>query len=396
MRAMPLTRRSFMHAFGLGSVGALAVDPAMLLAARGREALTGLAPRERDAASALAADATAIRLNSNENPLGPGEKALAAIRGAFSEANRYPFAPESAVQAAIARAHNVTADHVLVGCGSGEILRTAVSAYVAPARPLVAGSPTFEDPADYARALGLPVIDVPVDRQLRLDLDAMGGRAKGAGLVFFCNPNNPTATVHGAAAVAGFAAHLNRTSRDTTILVDEAYHEYVDDPDYRTAVPLALDNPRVIVSRTFSKVFGMAGLRIGYAVARPETLAPLRRFKLGAGVNVLAAAAAIAGLEDADHVAAERARNRDVRQFTRDALARLGYPSAASQTNFLMVDVRRSIQGVIDGCRREGVLIGRPFPPLTTYARISVGTMAEMQRAVDVLGRVLARGTGQG
>ena len=391
MRAMSLTRRSFIQAFGIGTAGAAAFGPGALVAARGREALSALAPWERDASTAV--DPTAIRLNSNENPLGPGAAALDAIHAAFSEANRYPFAPETAVQAAIARAHGVREDHVLVGCGSGEVLRMAVNAYVSTSRPLVAGAPTFEDPAHHANTMGAPVIEVPVDRALRLDLDGMAARVPGAGLVFFCNPNNPTATVHGASAVAGFIARVSQASPKTVVLVDEAYHEYVDDASYRTAVPIALDNPRVIVSRTFSKVFGMAGLRIGYAIGRPEALAPLRRHKLGAGVNVLAAAAAIAGLADTGHIEAERARNREVRQFTRDRLTKLGFDPGPSDTNFLMVNVRRNVQEVIDGCRARGVLIGRPFPPLTTYARVSIGTMDEMRRAVDVFARVLGDAT---
>jgi histidinol-phosphate aminotransferase len=285
---------------------------------------------------------------------------------------------------------------VLLGCGSTEVLKMAVAACVGPGHALVTASPTFEDPAYHARATRAPVIEVPVDRELRLDLDGMRDRAANAGLIFFCNPNNPTATVHGASAVSGFVSAVNRLSPATTILIDEAYHEYVDDPAYQTAIPLALDNPRVIVSRTFSKVFGMAGLRIGYAIGRPEALEPLKKHRLGAGVNVLAAAAAIGSLADADHIAAERVRNREVRQFTRDAISKLGYHVPVSNTNFLMVDVRRKVEDVIDGCRKEGVLIGRPFPPLATHARISIGTMEEMRKCVEVLGRVLGRATSHG
>jgi histidinol-phosphate aminotransferase len=393
---MPITRRSFMQAFGIGTAAAAAYGPSRVFAARGREAMVGLSPWERDRALALAANGTAIRLNSNENPLGPGPAALDAIRSAISEANRYPFGPEADVVSAIARARSVKPDHVLLGCGSTEVLRMAVTAYVSPARPLVTAAPTFEDPGHHARAMGAQVVEVPVDHDLRIDLDAMRDRASNAGLIFFCNPNNPTATVHGASAVSNFVSAVNRVSPRTTILIDEAYHEYVEDPGYQTAIPLALDNPRVIVSRTFSKVFGMAGLRIGYAIGRPEALEPLKKYQLDAGVNVVAAIAAIAAIAEDGHIAAERARNHDVRQFTRDALTKFGYPVAPSNTNFIMVDVRRNVQSVIDGCRTEGVLIGRPFPPLTTHARISIGTMDEMRRCVDVLGHVLGRTTSQG
>jgi len=393
---MAITRRSFVQAFGIGTVAAAAYGPPKVLAARGREALAELPPWERDRALAVAADDAAIRLNSNENPVGPGPSAIDAIRSALSSANRYPFGSEADVVAAIARARGVRQDHVLLGCGSSEVLRMAVIACTSPARALVTAAPTFEDPAFHARTIGAPVIELPVDRELRLDLDAMRDRSANAGLVFFCNPNNPTATVHGAAAVSSFVSAVNRISPKTTILIDEAYHEYVDDPAYQSAIPLALDNPRVIVSRTFSKVFGMAGLRIGYAIGRPEVLEPLKKHQLGASVNVLAAAAAIGSLADPDHIAAERERNHEVRQFTREAIAKLGYAVPVSNTNFIMVDVRRNVQNVIDGCRKQGVLIGRPFPPLTTHARISIGTMDEMRQCMDVLGRVLGRSTSQG
>lgn len=393
---MAQSRRSFLQTIGLGGAGVVALGRSDLFAARGREALAGLPPWERDAAHEAFAPAAAIRLSSNENPLGPGEKALAAIREAFETANRYPVAPETAARAAIAKSHGIPEDRVLVGCGSGEILRMAVFACVTPERPLVGGAPTFEDPSHYARSLKSEPIDVPVDGDLKLDLEQMAARAKGAGLVFLCNPNNPTGTVHGAAAVSAFVERVLAASPNTTILIDEAYHEYVEDPSYRTSIPMALDNPRVIVARTFSKVFGMAGLRIGYAIGRPEALEPLAKFKLGNAVNALAAAGAITTIADTDRIAIERARNRAVRQLTRETLTKAGYVVAASDTNFVMVNVRRDVKTVIDACKKDGVLIGRPFPPLTTWARISIGTMEEMERALGVLRGVLGTATAQG
>lgn len=383
---MHLSRRTFIQTVAMGGAGA----PSLKAFAwgRGREAVAHLPPWEREAAHAALAPA-AIRLSSNENPVGPGERTLDAIKGAFGVANRYPYEPEKIAQAAIARAHGIKEDHVLVGCGSGEILRIAVDTYVTPSRPLVTGSPTFEEPGHRARTIQTGVLEVPVDRELRLDLARMADASRGAGLVYVCNPNNPTGSVHGAAAISDFVAHMGRVSPETCILVDEAYHEYVDSSSYRTALPAAIDNPQLIVSRTFSKVYGMAGLRIGYAVAHPKTIEKLRAHKLGAAVNVLASAAAVAALDDKDRVAAERVRNREVRQFTRDAIGRLGYVVAPSDTNFVMVDVGRGVQPIIDACAKAGVLIGRAFPPLGTWARISIGTMEEMQRAIPLVANVL-------
>jgi histidinol-phosphate aminotransferase len=383
---MYLSRRTFLHTVAIGSAAVPSLQA--FAGGRGREAVANLPPWEREAAHAALAP-TAIRLSSNENPLGPGKRALNAITDAFGAANRYPYEPEKVAPAAIARAHGIKEEHVLVGCGSGEILRIAVDACVTPSHPLVTGSPTFEEPGHRARTIQTGVLEVEVDRELRLDLERMAHASPGAGLVYVCNPNNPTGSVHGASAIADFITRVGASAPDTYILIDEAYHEYVDAPAYRTAVPTAIDNPQVIVSRTFSKVYGMAGLRIGYAIAHPKTIDKLRAHKLGAAVNVLASAAAVAALDDKDGVAAERARNREVRQFTRDAMTRLGYFVAPSDTNFVMIDAGRNVQPIIDACAKAGVLIGRAFPPLTTWARISIGTMEEMQRAIPIVANVL-------
>lgn len=379
---MSLSRRSFVRAVGLA--GASTLWGAQILA-RGREAAVGegfeLAPALPDGA---------IRLNSNENPIGPPKRAIDALVSALKDAPRYPGSASESVTERIAAYHNIPAASVVAGCGSGEILRMAVYACTSAAQPLLTASPTFEDPARYAGLRGAPVVSVPVTSDLKLDLDAMAAKARGAGLVFVCNPNNPTGAVQGAAAIADFVDRVHRVSPDTTVLIDEAYHEYVGDASYATALPMALERPRVVVSRTFSKLYGMAGLRLGFAVARPETIASLARHRLANSVNVLVAPAAIAALAEPDLVSRERARNREAREFTRNALAAIGYPSLPSEANFIMVDVRREIGSFRKACLARGVLIGRAFPPLVTYARISIGTMDEMSRAVGVFKTVLA------
>jgi histidinol-phosphate aminotransferase len=218
----------------------------------------------------------------------------------------------------------------------------------------------------------------------------MAAASSGAGLLYVCNPNNPTSTVQGAQPINDCVARVLRDTPTETILIDEAYHEYVDDPTYSTAVPLAMANPRVIVARTFSKVHGLAGLRVGYAIARPETIAVLRPWVLPVSVNQLGAAAALASIGVQARIDRERARNREAREFTRKVFADAGYPSVVSDANFIMVDVRRPSTRFAEGCKANGVLVGRPFPPLTNYARISIGTMDEMHQASDVFRRVLA------
>ena len=396
---MHLSRRSFVKTASVGGLGALTVP---LIAARGSEALRETALLEPNALAGFAhpsderrayrlAAADAIRLDSNENPNGPGSAALEAIRAMFREAPRYPDAPITSLQEAIARQLKVASENVLLGCGSGEILRLAVYAFTSPERALVTGAPSFEDPAWNAQMTRAPVRASAVDSALRLDLGRMLDDSNGAGLIFLCNPNNPTATVHGAAAVRDFIAQVNSRAPECVILVDEAYHEYVDDPAYATAIPLAMENPRVVVVRTFSKVFGMAGLRVGFAIGRPETLRQMQRHRLPNNINVLGAAAAVATLPDAAHIDAERRANREAREFTRAALDKMGFKSNPSNTNFLMVPIGRDSREFKTACAAHGILVGRPFPPLTTHARISIGTMDEMKKAVDVFKQVLTR-----
>jgi histidinol-phosphate aminotransferase len=385
---MSLSRRSFVRTLGLTGAG---VAAAPLVGARGREALAAELRRGAGAGAVaeLAPRAGQIRLSSNENPRGPSAAALAGVRGAIGEASRYPFAPPDELRKAVAASHGVGEDHVLLGCGSTEILRMAVDAFTSPARALVTATPTFEVPADRAQVIGAPVHAVPVDADLRLDLAAMAAKAGGAGLVFVNNPNNPTGTLHPARAIDDFVRRVLAGSPDTIVLVDEAYHEYVEDPAYASALPLAVETPRVVVSRTFSKVYGLAGLRVGYAVARPETLKAMARHQLDVALNVLGVSAARAALGDRELVPRERRLNREAREFTRRFFESAGYRVAPSQANFLMADIRRDAKEFQAACRKHDVLVGRPFPPLSTHARVSIGTMDEMRAAVQVFRRVL-------
>ncbi|HJQ21948.1 MAG TPA: aminotransferase class I/II-fold pyridoxal phosphate-dependent enzyme [Gemmatimonadaceae bacterium] len=394
---MNVTRRGFMKAAGVSGIGAIAIP---LIGARGSEALRDgildLAPWRDMAFDAdertawRRAIANAVRLDSNENPNGPGQTALDAIRGMFGEASRYPDSPTEDLRHVIASRRQVAAENVLVGCGSTENLRMAVLAFTSPQRALVTAAPSFEDPGRFTELTQAAVKAVPVDGRLALDLDRMLDASADAGLIYLCNPNNPTATVHGASAVRDFIASVNRRAPDAVILVDEAYHEYVDEPTYATAIPLALQNPNVVVIRTFSKVYGMAGLRLGYAVARPETIARMQRHKLPSNVNALAAAAGIATIADDAHIAREQQLNRDAREFTRRAFEQMGYKSPVSNANFIMVPIGRDSKVFKEACAKQGILVGRAFPPLTTHARISIGTMDEMKRAVDVFRQVLS------
>jgi histidinol-phosphate aminotransferase len=246
-------------------------------------------------------------------------------------------------------------------------------------------SPTFEAPGRAAAAIGAPIHAVPVTGDGRLDLEGMAAKAAGAGLFFLCNPNNPTGASVPATAVAGFVAMVRAAAPDAKILVDEAYFEYVDDPGYATAVPLAQADARVFVTRTFSKIFGMAGLRVGYAIAHPDTIAALRRQGSSGTLSSASLAAAAAALADGTHLAAERERNRGARRFTRERFEAAGYRVLPSSANFVMIDIKRDAGAFQALCRQHQIMVARPFPPLTTCVRLSVGTQAEMDEAVPAM-----------
>lgn len=387
---MAVSRRSFVATLGAGASGIIASP---LISWRGHEALfafQGAQAPESHSDRLLASRPGMIRIDSNENPNGPGQHVFDAITKHFTVANRYPVKESDDLLQMLAKVHNLKPENFILGCGSGELLRTAVQAFTSPTRGLVAPEPTFEAPGNFARFINRPVLAPKVDAKLALDLDAMADAAKNAGLVYFCNPNNPTATVHNASDVASFIDHVMKASPDAVVLLDEAYHEYVADPAYATAIPIALSNPRVVVTRTFSKVFGMAGMRAGYAVGQPDTLKKMQSWLLGSNVNQLALAAAAATVGNKAHIAEEVRKNREARAFTRKFFEASGYTVHAADANFFMVDIRRDPKEFKMECAKHKVAVGRAFPALATYARISIGTMPEMKKAVNVFRTVLS------
>jgi histidinol-phosphate aminotransferase len=279
---------------------------------------------------------------------------------------------------------------VTLGSGSGEILTNAVRAFTSPSKPYVAANPTWESPGATARKIGTSVRLVDLDENLRVDLEKLADAAQGAGLVYFCNPNNPTATVHGAGIVDDFVKQVHSASPDTVVVIDEAYHDYVTEPSYRTAAEIAKTTPRVIVTRSMSKAYGMAGMRVGYAVGDRQIISALARFRMPYGINLPAIAAASVALANQAHIDAERKRNAEVRAFTLRAFEQLGFKASASETNFIFVELDRSAKTFRAACARHGVIVGRDFPPLEgTHCRISLGTMSEMQKAVAIFKKVL-------
>ena len=387
---MALSRRQFVQTAGLGAGAALTSS----IWGRGRE---------NSIWSAIEPDLQAVErgvicIASNENPVGPGQKVLGSLRTLLentAKPGRYSNQAGELTEA-IAGHFKVKAENVLVSEGSTEILRAATQVFTSKTKPLVGTIPTYEECAGYAELLGNPVRGVKLNSEFKIDIDAMLAAAKGSGLVFYCNPNNPTATYVGAKATRDFLSKLNSASPDTTILVDEAYFDYVTDADHETHVPIAVENPRVIVARTFSKAYGMAGLRQGYAIAHVETIKKLRQW-VGSGgtgsLNVFGmAAATVAIQQDASFTTNERNRNKAVRDMATKWFADRGMKPTDCQANFMFVNIGTPAKAFREACRAKGVMVARDFPPFhQTHARITLGTMEEMQKAVQVFGEVLAK-----
>lgn len=383
---MSLSRRSFVRTLGAGAA-------ATWVASRGREGSLFEPLFAEQGIQPTAGPAPSIILSSNENPLGCHKDVLAAVRGAFGEAGRYPFATAEQVSQLIAKKYGVKRENVLLGSGSTQILRTATHVFTTKTAGLVAPAPAYEECADYARLMGHPLTAVKLTDKLYMDLDAMQAAAKGAGLVFYCNPNNPVATAISGSDTKAYIAALMKASPTTTVLVDEAYYEYATMSSYETMIPLALQDPRVVVARTFSKCYGMAGLRLGFAIAHKDTIAKMAAWDGVGNISVLGLEGGRAALNiEPAFLEDEKKRNAEARAFTQKWFADHGYEPTDSQTNFMFVNIKRPAREFRAACLAEGVAVARDFPPYEkTHCRISVGTLAEMQKAVQVFDKVLAK-----
>ena len=389
---MTLSRRHFVQTVGIGAGAALTSS----IWGRGREnaVWSAFEPNLEAVAPGV------ICIASNENPVGPGPKVLGDLK-ALLEGGKKPGRYSNQVgdlTDAVAKHFSVKPDNVLLGEGSTEILRAATQVFTSKTKALVGTIPTYEECAGYAEMIGNPVRGVKLNAELKMDLDAMLAAAKGAGLVFYCNPNNPVSTYVGAKATRDFLTKMTQQSPETVILVDEAYFDYVTDPDHETHVPFALEHPNVIVARTFSKAYGMAGLRQGYAIGNPETLKKLRPWCAPSGtgsLNLFGMAAATAAIsQDASFTQNERNRNKEVRDMMMKYFRDKGMKPADCQANFMFVDIGMPAGEFRNACRAKNVLVGRDFPPYEkTHARISLGTMEEMQKAMKVFDQVLGKKT---
>lgn len=342
-------------------------------------AATALFPRIMQSASA-AEDATArlVRLNRNESAYGPSEKAKAAFQEALTGVNRYPGEEVENLRAAVAASQSVAPENITLGCGSTGIMRIAAEAFLGQGKALVTASPTFEFIAQAARLVGAEVRSVPLTREYAHDLGAMLARADGAtGLIYICNPSNPTGTL---TPESDLEAFLRRVPPGVTVMMDEAYHEYVTVTGaYASWASRAAAHPHLIVTRTFSKVYGLAGLRVGYAVSSAETAKRLAARRLPLDVNAVGARVALAALADTAYTRKIATVNANDRQeFFNQVNARM-LRCLDSQSNFVLLRAGSSGTEAAEMLRNKGVLVSAGYPGFEKHIRVSLGLPEDME-----------------
>jgi histidinol-phosphate aminotransferase len=371
MNTIPLSRRDFARLLGAGAAAALV----------GPTSSFGKQPEHAPASTGV------VRLSANENPYGPSPRALRAMTDSFELACRYPDEHNNMLIEKLAKLNGIDHHQILLGDGSSEILKLCAETFTGKDRgSLVAADPTFEAILSQAAINGADVVKVPLTSTFAHDLPQMLSTAKG-GLIYVCNPNNPTASITPKNELRDF---IGNTPRETLVLVDEAYFHFADSPDYESVIPLVKDHANLLVARTFSKIYGMAGLRCGYCVAQKETIDRMRPFQMWDSVNIMALAAASASLDDPDQVPSGQRLNKDAKTFTVAELEKLGYKTIPSEANFIMFDCKRPVAPLIQAMKQQNVHVGRLFPALPNHMRVTIGKKTEMESFVGAFKQVTA------
>jgi len=330
------------------------------------------------------------KLASNENALGPSRLAVAAAREAAAKVNLYPDGSAFLLKNALAAKLGVRPEEVMVGNGSNELIELLVRTFVLEGEEVLTSAQSFVAYKLAAQEHGRTLVEAPMKARFHYDLDALRKLlSRRTKVVFLANPDNPTGTWFSEAELVPF---LDAAPKDTLVVLDEAYVEFVDAPGFQDALALRKKHPNLVVLRTFSKIFGLAGLRIGYGIARPELVEFVDRVRPPFNVNLVAQAAGVAALDDADHVERSRALVRAERPFLAEGLQALGATVVPSQGNFVMADFPgRPGKELFEALLREGVVVrplaGYGFP---TAQRITTGLRAENEKCLAALRRVLA------
>ncbi len=363
------SRRSFLHLSAAASAATafrFMTEPMLAAAARRR-------PHSADA----------VVIDSNENPLGPCQAARDAMAGMIPQGGRYCDNLTDDLVTVFAQNEGLNPDWIHATVGSTPPLSLAVLAFTSPQRSYVAADPGFETGTHMAAIVGARAVNIPLTKTYAHNVKAMLGAAPDAGVFYICNPNNPTGTLTPHSDIEYLAANK---PKDAIVIVDEAYIHFSEAP---SALDLVKAGKDVIVLRTFSKVYGMAGIRCGFLVARPDLTEKVMARGGWNFMPITACAAASASLKDAQLVPERRRINATIRQQTFDWLDRNGYAYIPSESNFFLLDTKRPAKEVRDAMAKENVMIGRVWPSLPTHARITVGTLEDMERFQAALQKVM-------
>jgi histidinol-phosphate aminotransferase len=320
------------------------------------------------------------KLANNENNYGPPKSVMDAMTSVWRYSNRYGY-PDGNIVQAIADHHGVKPENVLLGAGSGEILQVVGLTFLHGNKKVVGCDPTYASVYQTASGIKAEAIKVPLLKDYTQDIpamiDAANKNAASVGLFYLVNPNNPTGVIVPAKEVDQVVKSL---PKDMPILIDEAYHHFVESPAYATSIPYVIEGRPVIVARTFSKIAALAGMRLGYAIAPAEIIQKMRAYSISS-INALVKHGGVASLKDTAGQADMKAKINATRKKTVGQLEAYGYPVIPSEANFFMVSLEgKTVQPIIEEFRNRGVLVGRPFPPMINHLRVSVGMPEEMDR----------------
>ena len=372
-RSASVSRRSFLRIATTATAAVPIMTEAHLAWAYTQSASNGLKRAGRFHGGMPAIPPDAVLINANENPLGPCQLACEACTAIAPRGGRYDFEQTVALMKTIAQGEGLSQESIAVYAGSSEPLHYSVLAFSSPSRPYVTADPGYEAGMNAADMAGAKTIKVPLTRDTHAhDVKAMIAAAPNAGVFYICNPNNPTGTT---TPKDDIVWALKNKPKGSILLIDEAYIHFADMP---SCMDLARADEDVIVLRTFSKVYGMAGLRCGFAAGRPDLLTKLQTYGMNA-MPITAAAAANASLQHPAMIPERKKINTDIREQTFAWLDQQGYSYTRSQSNCFMLDTRRDAKQVITAMQAKKVYIGRVWPAWPTHVRITVGTAQDMQ-----------------
>jgi len=381
MKTIKINRRNWLKSGLLMGAGVVASPVALLAGTKGYNEFTGEYEFDGEAYGLKA------KLNANENPYGPSDKALDAFVTAAKEGNLYPFEYAREVRAIIAKEEGVSADQIFLGSGSSEILTMVGLAFGANKGALMSAFPTFRTMLDTAVGIGCNWQQVPLDSDQKHDLAAMKkGINSETKLVYICNPNNPTGTVLNTDALRSFCREI---SANVPVFVDEAYTDFMEDPKGMSMIDLVQDGHNIVIARTFSKIHGMAGLRIGYGIALPETAKKITSYATKLiTVSGPSLHAAMASYKDEPFKKMCKTKNKEARDYTFNALKKAGFAPVASNTSFMIFPIKMEPGAYLKKMLDKGVAVRSWVYGGQNWCRVSMGTKDEMEIFIDTLQQV--------